>query len=158
MINAVLEKLQLKIPPLLLAAVLAALIWFSTPLEPLVFNLASWQVWVAGILFDTAIIIALFGVIAFKKAQTTVNPISPEQASQLVNGGIYKYTRNPMYLGFLLALVAVSIYCQNPLGVLYCVLFVWLMNELQIKPEEKALQKLFGEEYRQYCLRVRRWI
>ncbi len=153
-----LNKLQLKIPPLLLAIVTGVLIWLVPGNHTLAFSVEAWQFWVGGILFDSGCLIAVFGVISFKKAQTTVNPIEPEQASKLVTSGIYRFTRNPMYLGFLLALLGWTVFCLNPYGLVFCALFVWLMNELQIKPEEAALQKLFGEEYRQYMARVRRWI
>ena len=152
------EKLQLKIPPLLLTLIMGGLIYFVPGTSQLMFSLDAWQLWVGGLLIDAGCLVAIFGVIAFKRAQTTVNPITPEQATQLVNDGVYKFTRNPMYLGFLLALIGWSIFCLNPYGLAFCGLFIWLMNALQIKPEEKALEKLFGEEYRQYCKLVRRWL
>lgn len=95
---------------------------------------------------------------SFWKNKTTVNPIKPESASKLVVSGNYTISRNPMYLGMLGVLIAWSIYLANPLNILIVVLYIKVLTEIQIKPEEVALEKLFGEDYRVYCQKVRRWI
>ena len=104
------------------------------------------------------IIIVLLGGYAFRRANTTFSPLEPEKASRLVTGGVYRISRNPMYLGFLFLLIAWGIYLGNMISLLALPGFVWCINTLHIRPEERALQEKFGEGHRDYCARVRRWI
>lgn len=94
----------------------------------------------------------------FQKNKTTVNPLSPEKATSLVIGGFYRFTRNPMYLGMLLILTGIAMLLASISSFLLLPVFVLAMNSLQIKPEEKALEKIFSEEYLNYKKKVRRWI
>ena len=95
----------------------------------------------------------------FKKYETTVNPLKPEMSTTLVTEGIFKYTRNPMYLGLTLILLAACFYFNSFLGIIiYFPLFVCYITIFQILPEEDALKKLYNEEYMKYCSNVRRWI
>ena len=102
--------------------------------------------------------IALLGVVAFSRAGTTVNPMKPGSSSSLVVTGIYSVTRNPMYLGVLLVLLAWAINLASALTVLFLPGFVWYMGRYQIEPEERALASLFGSAFTAYAARVRRWI
>lgn len=95
---------------------------------------------------------------SFRRARTTVNPMKPDTASALVTGGIYRFTRNPMYLGDVLILLAIVVFFSHPLGLAGVVLFVAWMNLLQIPAEERALRARFGEAYDAYRARVRRWV
>ena len=105
------------------------------------------------------LLIAGNGVAAFRRLQTTVNPTRPETASTLAVDGMYRRTRNPMYLGVLLCLIACGVYLANFASLLFVpTLFVIYMNQFQIKPEEQALTLIFGEEFTNYMLRVRRWL
>jgi protein-S-isoprenylcysteine O-methyltransferase Ste14 len=113
---------------------------------------------VTGMVAVSGGFIALLGVVAFSRAGTTVNPMKPGSSSALVEAGIYSVTRNPMYLGLLLVLLAWAIYLADVLTVLFLPGFVWYMNRYQIEPEEKALASLFGPEFTAYAARVRRWI
>jgi protein-S-isoprenylcysteine O-methyltransferase Ste14 len=97
-------------------------------------------------------------VIAFRANKTTVSPLNPGAASAIVSSGVYRFSRNPMYLGFLLALAACAIYLSNALAALFLPAFVGYMNVFQIKPEERALLAKFGPVYSQYMASVRRWI
>lgn len=102
--------------------------------------------------------IGIAGVYEFRKAKTTVNPVKPETASQVVDTGVFAYTRNPMYVALLLVIIAIGLWWQH-LSVILCgALFVAYMNRFQIKPEERALERLFGEDYLDYKNQVRRWI
>jgi protein-S-isoprenylcysteine O-methyltransferase Ste14 len=98
-------------------------------------------------------------VTSFRRAQTTVDPTRPAKASALVVGGVYRLSRNPMYLGFLLLLLAWGVYLSHlPSLLLAPLAFVLYLNRFQITPEERALESLFGDEYRAYKREVRRWL
>jgi protein-S-isoprenylcysteine O-methyltransferase Ste14 len=112
----------------------------------------------AALLAGAGILIALLGVREFRRAQTTVDPRYPERSSQLVSSGIYRRTRNPMYLGMLLCLVAVAVYLQHLLPWFVLPAFVVYMGRYQIRPEERAMLNAFGADYEAYCNRVRRWL
>ena len=101
--------------------------------------------------------LALAGVWAFARSRTTVNPLAPQRARALVTGGVYRYTRNPMYLGMLLALAGWAVWLGNAAALLALPLFVAVLNTLQIRPEEAALRARFGADYARYAQRVRRW-
>jgi len=101
---------------------------------------------------------AVAGVIAFRRQRTTVNPMTPDAASSMVCSGIYRVSRNPMYLGFLLALAGWAVYLSNAATAVLVPVFVLCMNHLQIKPEERALLAKFGPPFARYMSQVRRWI
>ena len=152
------QNLELKIPPLVLVIIAALLIWLGAAYFPTLnfqFPFQSVVAWVIGLL--GALVCAL-GVIEFKRAKTTVNPTRPDSASSLVRTGIYSCTRNPMYVGFLLILVGWAIAMANVLAFLVLPGFVIYMNHFQIKPEERALQSIFGDHFKAYCLETRRWV
>ncbi len=92
------------------------------------------------------------------RARTTVNPLRPERAAHLVTSGVFARSRNPIYLGDLLILLALALAFGNWLNFLLLPLFVVCIDRGQIAAEERALQRLFGDEYRAYCARVRRWL
>lgn len=94
----------------------------------------------------------------FKSAETTINPLQPQDATSLVDTGIFGVTRNPMYLGLLLILSGWAVWLQSAANILILIAFVLYITFLQIKSEEGALRKLFGETYADYCSRVSRWI
>lgn len=96
-------------------------------------------------------------VIRFLRARTTVHPLHPEQASALVIAGTYRYTRNPMYLGMLLLLVAWALWLGSLSVWLVLPVFVFALTQLQIVPEERALAAKFGDDYHAYRRRVARW-
>ncbi|MFK7887205.1 MAG: isoprenylcysteine carboxylmethyltransferase family protein [Gammaproteobacteria bacterium] len=113
---------------------------------------------VAAVLMLCGGVIDLLSVAAFFSARTTVNPLRPERAESLVVTGFFRYSRNPMYLGMLLILTGWAVWLGQPLNLLLLVWFVLSINTLQIRPEELALEAKFGDDYRAYCARVRRWI
>ncbi|MGZ5132161.1 MAG: methyltransferase family protein, partial [Caldimonas sp.] len=98
------------------------------------------------------------GVVAFRRARTTVNPTKPQSASSLVVSGIYRLTRNPMYVGLLLLLLAWAAFLCSPWALLGPLAFVLYIGRFQIAAEERALLALFGSEYSAYKARVRRWL
>jgi len=105
-----------------------------------------------------ALIIILISIAKFIKIKTTISPLKPNKTSILVDSGIYKYTRNPMYLGLLLILFSLFLYLKNFLSFLVLPLFVIYITKNQILPEEKVLENLFGDQYKKYKNKVRRWI
>lgn len=114
---------------------------------------------ILGAIFITAgMLLIIAALLEFKRAKTTINPIDPSKAQNLVADGLYKYTRNPMYLSLALLLIGYAILQSDVLAFLGPVLFVVMMTVLQIKPEEAALRAKFGEAYEAYCRQTRRWI
>lgn len=153
-----LKKLELKIPPLVVTLTFGFVIWaVSTWFSSVNFNLIFLKVF-AFTVFGLGVIIALVAVIKFNKEDTTVDPTKPSKSTSLVINGVYRYTRNPMYLSFFLWLLAYTLYLGNPVNLLSLVFFIIYMNNFQIKPEERALRETFGNEYEVYSSRVRRWI
>lgn len=111
----------------------------------------------AVILLGLALVTMFLALFQFIRAKTTTNPIKVSTASSLVTNGIFRYTRNPMYLAMLLILIAYGLKLGNAFNTLLAAGFVYYMNHFQIKPEEEALGRLFGKDYRLYCKQVRRW-
>lgn len=103
-------------------------------------------------------VILIASVLKFSQEKTTINPLDPEQASELVISGLYRFTRNPMYLGLMLILLGYSLYLQNLAAFAGPIVFLFTITYLQIKPEEAALTKKFGQQYDDYRQQVRRWL
>ncbi|WP_413691611.1 methyltransferase family protein [Psychromonas sp. KJ10-2] len=114
--------------------------------------------WLALFIVIIAMLVVLSGGWAFKKANTTVDPTTPEKASVLVNTGIYRYSRNPMYLGLLGLLLAEACVLGNSLCLLVIPFYIYSMNKRFIEPEEKALMRIFGSQFEAYKNQVRRWL
>lgn len=152
-----LNTLETKIPPVFIALFFMLCMFGIAKITPTFAN-NSWHLALAVGVFLIGFGVALSGAITFKLLKTTVNPTKPDTASQLVTQGIFQVSRNPMYLGMVLAIIAWCIYLQAPIALLGVVGFVLYMNRFQIEPEERAMQKLFGEEFTEYCDSVRRWI
>ncbi len=113
---------------------------------------------VAGALVVVGLGFDLLGLIAFRASRTTVNPLKPERSTALVTGGVYRVTRNPMYLGMALLLLAWAVYLSSLLPLAGPVVFVLYITRFQIRPEERALQARFGDDFARYAARVRRWL
>ncbi|RZI44258.1 isoprenylcysteine carboxylmethyltransferase family protein [Herbaspirillum sp. HC18] len=149
--------LELRVPPVALVVVFATIMWLLTRLVPAA-TVVRLNWWAAVIPALAGGIVALAGVAAFRGAHTTVNPTTPEASSSVVTTGVYRWSRNPMYLGFLLFLVGWVLYLGNLGAALFLPLFVLYMNRYQIAPEERMLNQKFGSEYVNYTRRVRRWL
>ena len=108
-------------------------------------------------LFGLGILVIIISVLQFLVAKTTIDPLNPKKTTHLVTNGIYKFTRNPMYLGMLLFLLAYGLKLGNAFNTLLAAGFVSYMNRFQIKPEEEVLKEMFGREYNIYCKLTRRW-
>ncbi len=112
----------------------------------------------ATIVIITGLTIDVIAIISFIKIKTTINPRSPKNTNQLVTAGLYRYSRNPMYLGLLLLLFGAALWLGNPANVFVLLLFLLFITLFQIKPEEEILCEKFGSDYRHYCEKVRRWL
>ena len=152
-----LHALELKVPPLALAIVFGALMWLVSPYSLFIITL-PWSSGFALMLYALGSAIVLAGMLTFFRMNTTVNPTTPEATTTMVTSGIYRFTRNPMYLGFLLILVGWAIDLSNLLAFAWLPVFVWYMNRFQILPEERALTSKFPEAFTLYQHSVRRWI
>ena len=150
--------MKLKIPPPLQALIIASLMWGLDQLMPVAKIIIPGKLVFIILLVILGSLIDLSAIYAFVKVNTTVNPLKPDSASTLVISGIFKFSRNPMYLGMLLLLTAWAIWLGNFFNVALLVLFPLYITFFQIKPEEKALTELFSDSYIQYCAETRRWI
>ena len=150
--------LEHKIPPPIVGLLIGAGMWFVAKATPRI-SLDSQVRWViAALLVASGLIITLLGGAAFRRAQTTVNPLKPEAASTLVVVGIYRHTRNPMYVGFAMVLIGWAAYLSSPLTLFGPALFVLFITRFQIIPEERVLSAKFGQQFSEYKAKVRRWL
>ena len=152
------RALENKIPPPVVTALFGLLMWLAARYVPGLDLAHSVRVLVALLVVAVGVCFSVAGVLSFRQAQTTVNPLKPETASALVRSGIYQYSRNPMYVGFALLLMAWACYLASPFALFGVLGFVLYMNRFQIRPEERALITLFGSEYSAYQTQVRRWL
>lgn len=150
------KALETKIPPPVVTFLFLILIFvfkdvtnrFSLPYQ----NAIALFFLVLGFVF------AASAMRVFKKIKTTINPLNPEKATALVVTGVFKRSRNPMYFGLLNLLLSFSIYLGSFSGFFFIPLFITYIHFFQIIPEEKAMEKLFGNAFKDYCSKVRRWI
>jgi protein-S-isoprenylcysteine O-methyltransferase Ste14 len=153
------SSLELKIPPPAVLILCGTLAWvaataLATPLD--VHGLATTVI--ATVLVVFGIVLATAAILTFRQAQTTVDPMKPDNASSLVTSGVFRFTRNPMYVALLLVLSGWVIYLGSVVGVVTTVLFVAYITRFQIRPEERILALKFGKAYTTYCNEVKRWI
>jgi protein-S-isoprenylcysteine O-methyltransferase Ste14 len=151
------RQLELKVPPMIVLAIAALLMWAIAKAAPQWTVRFPGRTLIAVMLLVLGIAVVTMGVRAFSKASTTVDPRAPENASRVVRGGIYRLTRNPMYVGMLIVLIAWMVQLSNVGAVVIPVLFALYITRWQIVPEERALTAKFGEEYEAYRRSVRRW-
>ena len=164
------QWLELKIPPIIQILFTACLMYLAdmyflvafmylTDVSIFSFEFAiSLRMEVVGILVVFGATVALAGVINFRIHHTTMDPRFPDQTSNLVTGGVYRFTRNPMYFGFLFILLGWSVWLSNYIAVIMVVPYVFYITRFQIIPEERFIEEQFGDEYQEYKSRVRRWI
>jgi protein-S-isoprenylcysteine O-methyltransferase Ste14 len=152
------SALELKVPPPVLALCLALLMWLASSLVSPVAVPFGVRVGVALVLLVIGQSISISGMVSFRRAKTTMNPIKPSAVSSLVTGGVYRFTRNPMYLGLSITLMGWAVFLSNPLAFLAVPLFVLYVERFQINPEERVLSSLFGADYATYKEKVRRWL
>ena len=152
------KSLELRIPPVMVTFLFAGLMWLVAQWTPPYSVPPPLQALTALLFLLAGAIVGLAGVANFRKAKTTVNPLQPEKSSSLVVGGVYRFSRNPMYLALLMVLFAWGIYLSNPYAMLTAWMFILYINRFQIIPEERAMEKRFGADFQRYRQQVRRWI
>ncbi|PWW38538.1 protein-S-isoprenylcysteine O-methyltransferase Ste14 [Idiomarina loihiensis] len=151
------KSLELKIPPLLVVAIVAGLMWLTAHYTQAFNQFYVGQRAAAIFLLVLGVLLPLLGVIGFRRAQTTVDPRAPNKSTELVTTGIYQRTRNPMYLGFFFLLMAWGVFLGSVFSLWGLALYVAYMHRFQILPEERMLTETFGEAYKNYCRRTGRW-
>ena len=152
------SSLELKVPPGVLVVVFGAAMFIAARLAPeLSVQVHARLAW-CGALLALGVAIAVAAIVAFRMQKTTVNPVKPGTASAVVRSGVYRFSRNPMYLSLVLILGALAVYLANVLAAALLPAFIAYMNRFQIVPEERALTGKFGHEYAAYAASVRRWV
>jgi protein-S-isoprenylcysteine O-methyltransferase Ste14 len=152
------QALELKVPPPIVAVLVGLAMWVVAHLLPAVDLTGQWRLMLAGVCAGFGVIVALLGFLAFRQAKTTVNPVNPEKATSVVTGGIFSYTRNPMYIGLTAVLVGWAIWLSVPWVFLGPVALMLYLTRFQIIPEERVMSAKFGPDYDDYRKRVRRWL
>ncbi|MDV2858165.1 isoprenylcysteine carboxylmethyltransferase family protein [Oceanimonas sp. AH20CE76] len=149
-------RLLLWLPPPAVAALVAGLMWLMAGWLPGL--TVFWPRWLAWGPLLAGIGLMVLAARSLQQAHTTLLPFTPERASRLVTNGVFARSRNPIYLGDALWLLAWALWLQSWPALLGPVLFVVYMNRVQIAAEERALTLRFGKAYTDYCNRVRRWL
>lgn len=151
------QMLETRIPPLLVALLFANLMLVLTELNTLPIARSLYTSALAALCLCASIVLMGLSILALRQAKTTLDPHHPEHSSHLVQVGVYRFTRNPIYGGLLLLLLAWGFLLADGLALVSVYLFVAYMNRFQIRPEETALEAHFGSDYLLYCARVNRW-
>jgi protein-S-isoprenylcysteine O-methyltransferase Ste14 len=146
--------------------------WISPPVALVIAAIAMWwtgqstfgrfsfphQRWAGGAVMLFGLVIVAASLRLFVKARTTPNPMQPRNASELVTSGVYRVSRNPMYLGDAVMLIGIAVWLGSLPSLLCVAAFVAYIDRFQIPSEEAALDAIFGERYVAYRRRVRRWL
>lgn len=149
--------LETKIPPPIVAVIFGLGMWALATVLPVV-DISSVRIVSAAVVAIAAAVFALSGIVSFRQAKTTINPVNPEKASSLVSSGIYGVSRNPMYVGLALLLVAWAVYLSSLWSLIGVFGFILYVNRFQITPEERTLTTLFSDQFLSYQAKVRRWL
>lgn len=145
-----------KIPPPLLVIILTSLVYFSSTKLELIY--LPYRQMISTLILIIGLIIIISPVVNFIKSKTTVNPVKFENVNRLVTTGVYKYSRNPMYLGMIMIIISTTVYYLNFLSVFSPLIFYIWINKFQISREEIFLEDKFGDDYLKYKSKTRRWI
>ena len=150
------SKKKLKIPPPILVIILITSIYFSSDKLDLIS--IPYRTLFSIVILSIGILVIINPVVKFIKSKTTVNPVEFKNVEKLVTSGIYKYSRNPMYLGMIMIIISTAVYYLNFYSLLTPFIFYFWINRFQIKREEVFLEEKFGQEYLSYKTKTRRWI
>ena len=152
------HPLDNRVPPplvvVLIGMAMAAIAWFTPAIE-----IGSKVRFVdGGIAIALGALVVVQGARTFWRNKTTINPVDLDNASSLVTSGVFRFSRNPMYVGFTAMLVGWAVCLASPWVLLGPVAFVLFTNRFQIIPEERVMRAKFGQAYDDYRAQVRRWL
>jgi protein-S-isoprenylcysteine O-methyltransferase Ste14 len=153
-----LSRFELKVIPDAVWLAVAGLMWLVSARTPSLGIPAGPRLVAALALLSAGLGLVVAARVDLARAGTTFNPTAPDRTSDLVTSGVYRFTRNPMYLGMLLALFALAVWRSNPYSLVLPFVFVVYVGRLQIEQEERVLRARFGRTYDAYVAEVRRWI
>ena len=145
-----------KIPPPIVTLICGITIYYSKSFFNQFLNFSNNGI--SLFLLILGLIVFISAVRSFRKQKTTVNPLKPKQASSLVTSGIFRFSRNPMYLGMLIILLSISFKFNLLGGIIISLSFFYFYYEISNFPEEEAMNELFGDKFTQYSNTTRRWI
>ena len=153
------QALELKLPPPVWALICCVAAW-SLANRPSLWPTPApgWLALLAVLIAGASFAFALAALLQFRRAGTTVHPHHPARTTALVTDGVYRHTRNPMYLAMVGVMLAWALWQADLRIALAPALFVPIITRLQIFPEERALRARFGADYEAWCARVRRWL
>lgn len=152
------HRFDMKLPPPVVTLAIALLMWGLAHLFPVLNFDFAFRLTVAILFMVTGVVTGAAAVVAMLRARTTLDSRQPYTSSVLVTSGVYRVTRNPMYLGLLFVLFGWGIYLGNPASMLVAFILVFWLGRFQIEPEEQALADRFGAHFEDYRATVRRWL
>ncbi len=152
------KYLALKIPPLLLVMIFSAAMFGLSKILPNLGLSSSLRWMILLIMSVISSVIVIASTWCFKVTHTTVNPFNPDSSTSLIQSGIYRYSRNPMYLGFTCFLIGIGVWLDSLFSILLVPTFIGYLTVFQIRPEEEALSKIFGDDFNQYKIKTNRWL
>jgi len=152
------QPLETRVPPPAVTLLIAGLMVLVSRLTPYLHVAAPHRAVFGVAIGATGLVLELVSAVTFRRACTTVNPLRPSDSTSLVVTGVYRFTRNPIYLGDLLLLVGCAVFLCNIAALALTPLFVAYIDRYQIVPEERILARKFGADYEAYRSRVRRWV
>ena len=147
--------METKAPTPIVTLVFGLSIYFTRGFFPMIEF--SYSAYLGLLLLFSGLFILISAVRLFRKGKTTVNPLSPEQATKLVTDGIFNHSRNPMYLGMGFILASMAVFFNLLGGIIFTLMFCAYITKFQIIPEERAMRALFSYDYDKYIKSTRRW-
>ncbi len=152
------DWLETKIPPPVVLVLAAAAAYGITRLLPALSFPLPLRTAIAIAFAIAGVMLNLIPKLAFGRARTTINPLKPSATTTLVTTGIYRHSRNPMYLGQCLILLGWVLYLHNAAALLVLPAYVLYVTRFQILPEERHLSTRFPEAFDALCRQARRWL
>ncbi len=150
------DRVPLKLPPPLIFLLYLGSALILNLVIPVREPWISWLQIVGAISVLLGLGLGALAVLSMRRAHTSPDPHQP--AATLVTGGPYRYTRNPIYLGFLLIALGFTLLAGTLWGLILSPVLVWAVTTVIIRAEERYLAPRFAEGYADYKARARRWI